>query len=373
MASTHESMAQQARLPSLNTVMTTPYNNASAAHLVFGASSSSQFGNANGPQSSSASLLPFMNLEQQNAFQKQLQSQYEAAYKHHMAQPAGEYGHLLTRVTSASMQAPASSAASAASSPTARLAAASAGAPGAHQNTASSKDWAKQRAAKAQRSRQRNGQNTLATVFPEMAAEWHPTKNGDLRPEHVTPKAGRTVWWRCSKDATHSWQARIDNRTRRNQPCPFCGRRSRGGGVSRKSSARHTTNSAVSPPSSANNSDQEDEQSHDRALAPVASKRKARASKSKALRLSAELAENEDEDFGDLESAYLSNAKRSRRSGIVDEDDDEDDIVDEENASASASDSYVYDAAPSPEDTYATMTSFAALVAASEAIEGHAF
>jgi len=27
----------------------------------------------------------------------------------------------------------------------------------------------------------------LAVKFPEVAAQWHPTKNGDLTPENVTP------------------------------------------------------------------------------------------------------------------------------------------------------------------------------------------
>ena len=29
------------------------------------------------------------------------------------------------------------------------------------------------------------GENDLATLFPEIAAEWHPTKNGELSPNDV--------------------------------------------------------------------------------------------------------------------------------------------------------------------------------------------
>ena len=30
-------------------------------------------------------------------------------------------------------------------------------------------------------------ENSLLAVNPELTAWWHPTKNGDLKPENVTP------------------------------------------------------------------------------------------------------------------------------------------------------------------------------------------
>ena len=41
---------------------------------------------------------------------------------------------------------------------------------------------------------------SLVNIFPELAEEWHPTRNGDLTPERVTPKRGKKVWWKCSRD-----------------------------------------------------------------------------------------------------------------------------------------------------------------------------
>lgn len=65
---------------------------------------------------------------------------------------------------------------------------------------------------------------SLATTYPQIAAEWHPSKNGDLTPETVTAHNGKKVWWKCCKG--HEWQAIIENRTKDGNGCPYCsGRR----------------------------------------------------------------------------------------------------------------------------------------------------
>ncbi len=63
------------------------------------------------------------------------------------------------------------------------------------------------------------GINDLATVRPELAAQWHPTKNGELRPTDIIAGTDKSVWWQCEKG--HEWQARIDNRINGNN-CPIC-------------------------------------------------------------------------------------------------------------------------------------------------------
>ncbi|MDP6459152.1 MAG: zinc-ribbon domain-containing protein [Candidatus Bathyarchaeota archaeon] len=40
----------------------------------------------------------------------------------------------------------------------------------------------------------------MADKYPELSKEWHSTRNGDLTPERVTPKRGKKVWWKCSRD-----------------------------------------------------------------------------------------------------------------------------------------------------------------------------
>lgn len=63
------------------------------------------------------------------------------------------------------------------------------------------------------------GENDLATVNPKLAAEWHPTKNGTLKPEDVLPKSNKRVWWICEKG--HDWEADIATRSS-GSGCPFC-------------------------------------------------------------------------------------------------------------------------------------------------------
>lgn len=64
-----------------------------------------------------------------------------------------------------------------------------------------------------------SGINDLLTVNPELAKEWHPTKNGDIKPENVLPSTSKKAWWLCNKG--HEWQAAIGSRTAGNG-CPFC-------------------------------------------------------------------------------------------------------------------------------------------------------
>ena len=66
--------------------------------------------------------------------------------------------------------------------------------------------------------------NNLGILFPEIASEWHPTKNGNLTPKDVTHGTRRKVWWFCPKG--HDYEAVINHRTGMNTKCPYCsGRR----------------------------------------------------------------------------------------------------------------------------------------------------
>lgn len=67
------------------------------------------------------------------------------------------------------------------------------------------------------------GVNDLATQFPDVAAEWHPTKNGALRPEYIQPYSAKTVWWRCEEG--HEWQATVKSRVKEHAGCPICANR----------------------------------------------------------------------------------------------------------------------------------------------------
>lgn len=62
------------------------------------------------------------------------------------------------------------------------------------------------------------GINDLSTTHPEIATEWHPTKNGDLSPTQVALGQTKSLWWKCSEG--HEWKATLDTRNR--SGCPRC-------------------------------------------------------------------------------------------------------------------------------------------------------
>ena len=65
------------------------------------------------------------------------------------------------------------------------------------------------------------GDNDLATVAPDVAAEWHPTLNGELTPEMVMAGSSRYIWWQCPQG--HVWRARVDTRAGvQHSGCPVC-------------------------------------------------------------------------------------------------------------------------------------------------------
>jgi hypothetical protein len=65
------------------------------------------------------------------------------------------------------------------------------------------------------------GENDLATLRPDLAAEWHPSKNKNFRPSDCTISSGRRIWWRCKEG--HEWQSVVSARTGKdNCGCPYC-------------------------------------------------------------------------------------------------------------------------------------------------------
>ena len=54
-------------------------------------------------------------------------------------------------------------------------------------------------------------ENNFLFLFPEIASEWHPKKNGDSRPEEFANSNGKKVWWLCPK--SHDYDSIIYNRT----------------------------------------------------------------------------------------------------------------------------------------------------------------
>jgi len=80
--------------------------------------------------------------------------------------------------------------------------------------------------------------NCLATKNPELAKEWHPTKNGNLTPNDVVGKTHKKAWWKCS-NCDHEWEAAVSNRAN-GCGCPACA-----GKVATKSNCLATKNPEV--------------------------------------------------------------------------------------------------------------------------------
>ena len=64
------------------------------------------------------------------------------------------------------------------------------------------------------------GQNDLESYSPEIAAQWHPERNGVLLPSQVAIHSNRQVWWRCKLG--HEWKSTVASRTFSRTACPYC-------------------------------------------------------------------------------------------------------------------------------------------------------
>jgi hypothetical protein len=73
--------------------------------------------------------------------------------------------------------------------------------------------------------------NNLLVLFPDVAKEWHPTKNKDLTPSDFTRGSKEKVWWLCPKG--HDYESIIYDRTRKDRPtgCPYCSGRKKVGAL----------------------------------------------------------------------------------------------------------------------------------------------
>jgi Probable Zinc-ribbon domain len=65
-------------------------------------------------------------------------------------------------------------------------------------------------------------EHSLATRFPEVAAEFHPSKNGGLSPDAIMASSRLRVWWRCRFKDKHVWQVSVQHRTGNAGRCPYC-------------------------------------------------------------------------------------------------------------------------------------------------------
>ena len=65
-------------------------------------------------------------------------------------------------------------------------------------------------------------EKSLSVLNPELAEQWHPTKNMPLTPSNFTLNSGHKVWWQC--EFGHEWKTTIDSRNSKSggTGCPYC-------------------------------------------------------------------------------------------------------------------------------------------------------
>lgn len=66
-----------------------------------------------------------------------------------------------------------------------------------------------------------SGFNDFVTTEPEIAREWHPTLNGDIRPETLIRGSSQKAYW-LGKNCGHTWLSTIHNRTTKGRGCSVC-------------------------------------------------------------------------------------------------------------------------------------------------------
>ena len=63
--------------------------------------------------------------------------------------------------------------------------------------------------------------NSLATLYPKVAKEWHAEKNGAITPKMISYGSNERYWWKCSV-CQREWLATVVDRTAGGKGCPKC-------------------------------------------------------------------------------------------------------------------------------------------------------
>jgi hypothetical protein len=71
--------------------------------------------------------------------------------------------------------------------------------------------------------RKASSTNSLASAYPSIASELHPSENGSINADAISSNSTKKVNWlgKCG----HTWQTQVRLRTQRGYGCPKCKRR----------------------------------------------------------------------------------------------------------------------------------------------------
>jgi len=89
--------------------------------------------------------------------------------------------------------------------------------------------------------------NSLKTLFPKLAKQLHPTRNGSLTADKLKFNDQKRVWWRCALNPRHIWRTSVDNRVRAGSECPECWKNRRSSYLSQVSTQRRLGKPMVKP------------------------------------------------------------------------------------------------------------------------------
>ena len=64
-----------------------------------------------------------------------------------------------------------------------------------------------------------SGYNDLASCYPDIAAEWHPTENRKKIAANVYAASKKKYWWKCPV-CDYEWRTSVGRRTRLGTGCP---------------------------------------------------------------------------------------------------------------------------------------------------------
>ena len=64
--------------------------------------------------------------------------------------------------------------------------------------------------------------NSLLTLFPKIAKEFHTLLNENINIGELAYSSHTKIWWKCSKGFDHVWNATPNSRTSMNTGCPIC-------------------------------------------------------------------------------------------------------------------------------------------------------
>lgn len=64
-------------------------------------------------------------------------------------------------------------------------------------------------------------EDSIEVLFPDLAQQFHPTRNGAVKASSIAPGSRKKYWWKCQKNPDHEWSAVVQSRVD-GCGCPIC-------------------------------------------------------------------------------------------------------------------------------------------------------